>query len=195
MQDLKDRSRDPVEAARSALRTLQYEKAIALLRPAADAGNAKAQLLLALIYLNGVGVAADPSWADALLRAAADHGDGEAAYVLAGQLAHDPQSAADARQWLERAASLGYARAADALKSARPLLDREPLSAGDAALFGAWVIDCARLNDALELHRLGPAAAGVRDEFGRSALSHAAAVGAARAVEALLDLGRRCASR
>ena len=182
-------AKDPLEAARVALRTLQYDKAVALLRPAGQAGNAKAQLLLGLIYLNGVGVPTDPAAASALLRSAADRGDGEAAYVLAGELARDPKSVSESRQWLERAASLGYARAADALKSDRPLLDREGVSAGDPALFGAWVIDCARRNDAAELQRLGTAAAGVRDEFERTALMHAADSGAPRAVQTLLELG------
>ena len=183
-------ARDPVETARAALRTLQFDKAVAALRPAAEAGNAKAESLLGLIYLNGVGVAADPARARALLQSAAEGGDGTAAYVLAGELARDPRSEPGAvRGWLERAAQLGYARAAAALKADHPLFEREPIAEGDTALYGAWVIDCARRNDARELRRLGTASAGVRDAFDRTALMHAADVGAADASEVLLGLG------
>src|SRR6202521_2318841 len=117
---------DPGEPARAALRTLQYDKAIALLNGAGNAGNTNAQYLLALIYLNGVGVPSDPARGRALLQTAAEHGHSEAAYVLAGELAREPGAAPDAwRQWLDRSAKLGYYRAVDALRSGRPLLDRE----------------------------------------------------------------------
>src|ERR1700692_2432807 len=65
---------DPVEPARAALRTLQFDKAIALLNGAGNAGNVDAQYLLALIYLNGVGVPVDPAHGRALLQTAAEHG-------------------------------------------------------------------------------------------------------------------------
>src|SRR5438132_1560479 len=45
---------DPVEPARAALRTLQFDKAITLLNGAGNAGNADAQYLLALMYLGAV---------------------------------------------------------------------------------------------------------------------------------------------
>src|ERR1700732_5502354 len=80
---------DPVEPARAALRTLQFGKAITLLNGAGNAGNVNAQYLLALIYLNGVGVPADAERGRALLQTAAEHGHGEAAYVLAGELVRD----------------------------------------------------------------------------------------------------------
>ena len=99
-----------------------------------------------------------------------------------------------AQRWLERSAKLGYARAAEALHSGRPLLDREILGASDPTLLTAWVIECARKDNASELNRLGAASAAVRDEFGRGALSHAAAAGSLAAAEALLDIGRRYAS-
>ena len=94
-----------------------------------------------------------------------------------------------ARQWLERSAKLGYYRAVEALKSGRPLLDRESVGASDPTLLTPWVIDCVRKNDAAELRRLGPVTASVRDEFGRGALSHAAAAGTLAAATALLELG------
>src|SRR5579864_7310944 len=165
--------KDPLEPARAALRTLQFGKAIDLLGAAGGAGNADAQYLLGLIYLNGVGTASDPARARALLQSAAEHDQAPAAYVLAGELSHAPDAQPEAaRRWLERSAKLGYVRAVDALKSGRPLLDRESVGASDPALLTAWVLDCARKNDAAELHRLGTATLNVRDEFGGSALSY-----------------------
>jgi ankyrin repeat protein len=182
--------KDPLEAARAALRTLKYDQAIALLERAGNAGNAEAQYLLGLIYLNGVGVLPDAPRARALLQSAAEHGQGAAAYVLAAQLANtDPADVGAAQEWLERSASLGYARASDTLKSGRPLLAREGFSQNDHAMLVAWVIDRARHNDADELRRLGADAAQVRDEFGRSALLHATELGALAAAQALLTLG------
>src|SRR5580693_8692146 len=67
-------TKDPLEPARAALRTLQFDKAIAL---------------LGAMYLNGVGLAADPPRGRTLLQSAAEHGQGPAAYVLAGELARD----------------------------------------------------------------------------------------------------------
>ncbi len=75
------------------------------------------------------------------------------------------------------------------MQSGRPLLDREFLGASDPTLLTAWVIDCARKDDAAELKRLGAAGAAVRDEFGRGALSYAAAAGSRAAAEELLELG------
>src|SRR3984893_11055284 len=122
------KTRDRVEPARAALRTLQFDKAIALLNGAGNAGNADAQYLLALIYLNGVGVPADSARGRALLQTAAEHGHGEAAYVLAGELARDPEASPDAwRQWLDRSAKLGYYRAVHAQRCGRPLPRRESL--------------------------------------------------------------------
>jgi ankyrin repeat protein len=184
------RPKDPLEPARAALRTLQFGKAIELLGAAGSAGNADAQYLLGLIYLSGVGVVSDPVRGRALLQSAAEHGQGAAAYVLAAELAHEPNASPDsAHQWLERSAKLGYVRAAEALRSGRPLLDRESVGAADPALLAAWVIDCVRSNDAAELRRLGVASAAVRDEFGRGPLSYAAAAGTVAAATALLELG------
>src|SRR6202049_2800182 len=182
--------KDPLEPARAALRTLQFDKAIALLSAAGDAGNADAQYLLGLMYLNGVGHVADAAHGRTLLQSAAERGQGAAAYVLAGELARDPAAAPEsARQWLERSAKIGYYRAVEALKSGRPLLDRESVGASDPNLLTPWVMDCVRKNDAAELRRLGPVSASVRDEFGRSSLAHAAEDGATAAATVLLEMG------
>ena len=106
-------TKDPLEPARAALRTLQFDKAIALLSAAGKAGNVDAEYLLGLVYLNGVGTVADPVRGRSLLQDAAAHGHGAAAYVLAGEFAHeDPATAAGgasavSRQWLERSANSG----------------------------------------------------------------------------------------
>src|SRR5271165_7686713 len=190
------RPKDPLEPARAALRTLQFSRAIELLTAAGNSGSADAQYLLGLMYLNGVGVVSDPKRASALLQSAAEHGQGEAAYVLAAELAHQPDAPPDsAHQWLERSAKLGYFRAADALKSGRPLLDREYLGASDPALLTAWVIDSVRKNDAAEIRRIGKASAAVRDEFGRAPLSYAAEAGSVAAATALLELGADIAAK
>lgn len=183
-------AKDPLEPARAALRTLQFDKAIQLLGTSVKAGNPDAEYLLGLIYLNGVGTVSDPGRAKTLLQSAAEHGQGAAAYVLAGELTREPGASADsAHEWLTRSAKLGYVRAVEALKSGRPLLERESVGASDPTLLTAWVIDCVRKDDAAELRRLGKASAAVRDEFGRSALSHAAEAGSLSAATALLELG------
>ena len=187
-------TKDPVEPARAALRMLQFDKTISLLEAAVKSGNADAEYLLGLMYLNGVGVAADSTRARSLLQTAAEHGHGAAAYVIAAEIAHDPAATTEAaanssRQWLERSAKTGYFRASEAIRSGRPLLDRESVGAAEPALFTPWVIDCARKNDAAELRRLGAASASAHDEFGRSSLSNAVAAGSLAAATALLELG------
>src|SRR5260370_18565496 len=186
----KAKPQDPVEPARAALRTLQFDKAITLLNGAVKAGNADAQYLLALMYLNGVGIPADPARGRVLLQTAAERGQGGAAYVLAGELAHAPDAPPDAwRYWLDASVKLGYYRAVDAQRSGRPLLDRESVGASDPNLLTPWVMDCVRKNDAAELRRLGPVSASVRDEFGRGSLAHAAEDGATAAAAVLLEMG------
>lgn len=179
-----------LEPARAALRTLQFDKARALLTTLGNAGNPEAEYLLGLMYLNGVGVILDPARGVALIRSAAERGSAAAAYVLAGELSRAPDAAlGTARRWLERSAKLGYPLAVEALKSGRPLLATEILGASDPALLTAWVIACVRKNNTEELHRLGPAAAAVRDEFGRSALSLAAGADSVDAAAVLIESG------
>ena len=181
---------DALEPARAALRTLQFDKAAALLSTLGNAGNRDAEYLLGLMYLNGVGVMLDPARGVALMRSAAERGSGAAAYVLAGELSRTPEAAPGAaRQWLERSAQLGYTLAAEALKSGRPLLARETLGASDPTLMTAWVIECVRKNNIEELRRLGNAGAAVHDEFSRSALSLAASADSVEAAAVLIEFG------
>jgi ankyrin repeat protein len=185
-----DKRTDPLEAARAALRTLQYDKALHALEPLSRADNPNAQYLLGMMYLNGVGVAPDAPKARGLLESAATHGSGAAAYALAGELARDPSADPQASaQWLQRSAALHYERAADVLKTNRGLLAPEPLYTDDQALLAAWAIDCARRNDAAALRSLGKPAAQVQDEFGRDALMHAVATASQDAATVLLESG------
>ena len=181
---------DPLEPARSALRLLQFDRAIERLSALARAGNPRAEHLLALMYLNGVGTAPDAARARTLLQSAAKHGLGVAAYVLAAELEQDGEGAPGAAHaWLERSAKLGYPRASEALKSGRPLLDRDVVGAVDPSLLSAWVMSCAIRGDAAALRRLGAPAAQVHDDFGRGALSHAAQADKPDAAGTLIDLG------
>jgi ankyrin repeat protein len=186
-----DTATDALEPVHAALRTLQFDRAIELLGSARYSALPEAQYLLGLMYLNGIGTGSNPERARTLLQAAAEHGQGAAAFVLAGELfrEHGGASAASARQWLAKSAQLGYPRAVEALRSNRPLLDREWLGASDPTLLTAWILECVRKDDAAELRRLGTTSATVRDEFGRTALSHAAEAGTLAAATALLELG------
>src|SRR5579871_1171305 len=183
---------DPISAALAAIRTLQYPQAIALLEKSAAAGSAEAQYLLGSMYLNAVGVAADPQKARALLTAAAEGGEGAAAYVLAAELSNsEPPEGEAAHHWLERSAALGYARAADALRSGHLPLAPQTRGATEAALFDAWVMSLVCSNDANAVHRLGTRAGRAVDDFGRGALAHASECGALAAAKTLLELGAK----
>lgn len=184
------RPADALEPVRAALRTLQFDRAIQLLTTGSNLTNPDGQYLLGLIYLNGIGTATDPDRALSLLQAAAEHGNGAAAYVLAGEYARGPRRRADlAHDWLERSARLGYVRAVEALASGRAPLERESVGASDPSLLSAWVMDCVRKGDTIELRRIGKASTTVMDDFGRSALAHAAEAGQLQSAATLLELG------
>jgi ankyrin repeat protein len=184
----RSRAKRALEPAYAAIRSLQFTRAVELLSDSTNAGNPDAQYLLGLMYLNGVGVVPDPRRARGLLRAAADHDHAAAAYVLASELERDPASSpVAAREWLERSAKLGYARAIEASRSGRVLLAPEIADAAEPLLFAARVMDCARKNDWRQLERLGPRSAQVLDDFGRGALAHAAETGSVEAAQVLLD--------
>ena len=98
-------------AGEAALHAGQFERAHAELLSAADQGDARAQNALALLYLNGWGVATDHRLAASLFRQAADQGYARAEHNLAllyqtGRgVEQDETVAAD---WLKRAARRGY---------------------------------------------------------------------------------------
>ena len=75
-------SAGPLEDGVAAYRQGDFAAAIRLLRPLADAGDAKAQFHLGRMYALGEGVGQDPGQAIAWYRKAAQHGDAEAEFVL-----------------------------------------------------------------------------------------------------------------
>ncbi len=103
-------SADPLEDGVAAYRQGDFAAAMRLLRPLADAGDAKAAFHLGRMYALGQGVAEDPRQAVAWYRKAAQRGDGEAEFVL-GVMSLDrsraTQDVTEAIAWLRKAADKG----------------------------------------------------------------------------------------
>jgi len=103
-------SADPLEDGVAAYRQGDFAAAMRLLRPLADAGDAKAEFHLGRMYALGQGVGQDPKQAVAWYRKAAERGDAEAEFVL-GVMSLDrsgaPQDASQAVAWLRKAAEKG----------------------------------------------------------------------------------------
>src|SRR5271168_2833475 len=72
----------PLEDGEAAYRQNDFGTAMRLLRPLADAGDAKAEFHLGRMYALGEGVGQDPGQAITWYRRAAQHGDAEAEFVL-----------------------------------------------------------------------------------------------------------------
>ena len=107
-----------IEAARLAIRTKQFAAAVRSLEPLATGGTAEAQYLLGLAQQAGLGTAEDSAAAERSLRAAAGQQHAAAAYALAGLLAtRDPPQRAEAMEWVERAAALGYPAATESQRT------------------------------------------------------------------------------
>ena len=143
-------SADPLEAARAAIRTKQFERAVGELRQQADRGSIDAQYLLGLALLNGLSQQPDREQGCRWLRTAAERGQAEAQFVLASILFTGGKSdAAEANLWLERAARGGNAAAQRAIQEKRPPLAAERKSVlADAKLRGALLLWAAKRNDA-----------------------------------------------
>jgi TPR repeat protein len=98
----------------AAYRQGDFAAAMRLLRPLADAGDAKAEFHLGRMYALGQGVGQDPRQAVAWYRKAAEHGDAEAEFVL-GVMSLDrsgaSQDAGQAVAWLRKAADKGVLNA------------------------------------------------------------------------------------
>ncbi len=103
-------SADPLEDGVAAYRQGDFTAAMRLLRPLADAGDAKAEFHLGRMYALGQGVGQDPRQAVAWYRKAAERGDAEAEFVL-GVMSLDrsgaSQDAGQAVAWLRKAADKG----------------------------------------------------------------------------------------
>ncbi|MCX8114594.1 MAG: sel1 repeat family protein, partial [Burkholderiaceae bacterium] len=95
----------------AAYQAMDYAKALALYRKAAERGQRVAQFNLAVMLITGEGAPADPKQGIAWLRKSADNGMARAQYSLGvfyerGE--HVPRSLAEATAWFLKAAEQGW---------------------------------------------------------------------------------------
>ncbi|ROR34617.1 tetratricopeptide repeat protein [Inmirania thermothiophila] len=108
----------PYEDGVAAFTRGDYQRAFALFKPLADAGDARAQVRLGIMYFNGQGVAEDEGEALRWFRSAAEAGDADGAfrlgYLYAYGYAEPEEGTAQeaAARWYRRAAEQGHADAA-----------------------------------------------------------------------------------
>ena len=180
-----------LQTAHVAIRVKDYATALAKLRPLATAGNADAEYLLGSMYRNGLGVDIDNGVALKWIRSAAAHGSTDAAYSLAALLAADfRKNQAEIQTLLQQAAKGGHVLASKALTTGSiPLQFRPEKSLTDAALRRTVLFNAAQQDDVDVIAVFSDSELKMTDDFGRSALAHAALRGASRAVELLLQHG------
>jgi hypothetical protein len=102
------------DAAYAAYQDRKYAIALRLAGPLAEAGDARAQSVLGLLYYGGYGVQQDDAEALNWFRRAADQDDAVAERNLGVMFSEGrgvPQDQAEAAKWLRRAADRGDARA------------------------------------------------------------------------------------
>jgi ankyrin repeat protein len=182
---------DSLEAARLAVRTKQFGRALELLRAPANRERPEAQYLLGLALWNGVGLPPDRQGAVACLRFAAGKGHGAAAYALAALLSRGTsKERAEAASWRRRALDAGYAPALDPrLPDALPLADPRGIGA-DTELRLQIARFAARHDDVELLRATDPRGlVALRGPFGRTLLAEAAEAGAFEALQSLLAAG------
>jgi TPR repeat protein len=106
---------DPsVESALAAHRRGRYEAALRMAGPLAEAGDARAQLLLGDLHYHGRGVARNDAEAMRWFRLAAEQGEAEARFhlgVMYDQGQSVPEDDAEAVRWYRLAAEQGHAPA------------------------------------------------------------------------------------
>jgi TPR repeat protein len=132
-----------------------YARAIEMLTPLADRGNAVAQLKLGIIYARGEGVAGDSVAALRWLAAAAEQGQSEAQFELG--VAHrdglgTPVDGKLAMYWFQRAANAGVPRACNAI--GEMYLDHVDVPQDYAAAL-VWFLRGAQWDDADSLYNIG----------------------------------------
>src|SRR5262249_59169113 len=105
----------PLEDATAAYGKGDYPTALRLLRPIADQGLAKAQILLGVMYAMGQGVVQNYDEAMKWYRRAADQRDAAAQAALGGVYAHSlgaPPHETKAKRWCWQGPHAGLATAA-----------------------------------------------------------------------------------
>lgn len=122
-----------VEAARAAAEAGEYDRALALLEPAAKQGDPRAQVGLGTLYASGRGVERDDAEAARWFRRAAEQGDPLAQYnlgicFLEGRgVEEDP---VEAFKWISLSASQGFPPARRTHPAVARTLDREAREEG-----------------------------------------------------------------
>jgi uncharacterized protein len=188
------RTVDPLEGAKNAIRLKNFTAAQSDLQRLADAGNADAQYMLAVFFLNGLGGPRDPVQAKGWLEKSASQGNPRAAFSLASLYAEaDPPDAQAAQRWFTRARELGF--------TAQPRGPQKAGATAESILIPATRITDAKVKrealwlaaeqgDVASLEALASAPLVTEaDEFGRGALARAAEAGHAPALEVLLRRG------
>src|SRR5256884_8816010 len=98
------RAADPLEGVKTAIRLKKFAEAATALQKLASAGNADAQYMLAVFYLNGVNGPRDPAQARGWLEKSAGPGNARAAFSPANLFAEPPPPDSQApAHWLARA--------------------------------------------------------------------------------------------
>ena len=192
------RTADPLEGVKNAIRLKNFTGAQSDLQRLADAGNAEAQYLLAVFFLNGLGGPRDPVQAKLWLEKSASQGNARAAFSLASLYAEsdspDPQAA---QRWFTRARELGFTAPPRSAQSSAP---KGPATAESILIPATRITDAkvkrealwlaAEQGDMASLEALASAPLVTEtDEFGRGALARAAEAGNAPALEVLLRRG------
>ncbi|MBI1870116.1 MAG: sel1 repeat family protein [Chlamydiae bacterium] len=107
--------KDDLEIAKEAIGSEDYVKALRIVRPLAEAENAKAQGYLGFMYQLGLGVNRNGLEAIKWLQKAADQGDGSAAHNLGtiylGGMPGIPVDQDLAKKWYRKARDLGFVTA------------------------------------------------------------------------------------
>jgi len=187
---------DPLEGVKASIRVKDFAAAAKALQRLADAGNAEAQYLLAVFFLNGLRGPPDPVTARSWLEKSAAQGNARAAFSLASFCTDaDPPDPQCAAHWLARARELGFRAPAPSAGSTAP---RQELPS--SLLPSAQLKDPAVRREALWLAAADadlpgiealadPTLTAARDEFGRGALARAAQDGSGPAVTLLIHRG------
>ena len=101
-----------LKAALNAIDRQDYTEALRLLRPLAEAGNAKAQNNLGTLYQLGLGIKLDLNEAITWFKKAVDQGEGSAAHNLGTiyitGLPGIPFNEDESKKWYRKARELGF---------------------------------------------------------------------------------------